>query len=146
MIVFDLVCNDAHEFEGWFRDAEEYHSQLVTGLLTCPICGDGNVIKVPSASHINLGKTQNRQHSKSRIPTIQNDALMLSEKIHQHIINSSEDVGSDFTNEAKKIHYGIADERNIHGVATLDEVLELHDEGIDAFPIPASKPNKDKLN
>lgn len=143
MIVFDLACADEHEFEGWFRDSKEYQKQLDTGLLTCPVCGSENIVKMPSASHISFGKSKN---AISEFSTIQNDAQHLADKIRHFINNNFEDVGANFTAEAKKIHYGEADERNIHGSATKKEVLELHEEGIETFPVPVTKPDKDKLN
>ncbi|MEM7569920.1 MAG: DUF1178 family protein [Pseudomonadota bacterium] len=51
-------------------------------------------------------------------------------------------VGNEFAEEARKIHYGEADERGIYGEATLDEAEELYEEGIEiaALPLP-SKPS-----
>ncbi len=54
----------------------------------------------------------------------------------RNILANTEDVGTQFAQEARKMHYGEADERAIRGQATRDETLELLDEGIDVLPLP----------
>jgi hypothetical protein len=58
----------------------------------------------------------------------------------QHVIANTEDVGASFAEEARKIHYNEAPERNIRGHASADEAAQLREEGIDvhAFAIPAA--------
>lgn len=48
MIIYDLKCEHAHEFEGWFSDQEDYERQRQSGLLSCPICSSEQVEKVLS--------------------------------------------------------------------------------------------------
>ena len=43
---------------------------------------------------------------------------------------------SRFPEEARRIHYGEAEEREIFGQATPEEAKELHDEGIPVRPLP----------
>ena len=45
-------------------------------------------------------------------------------------------VGPDFAEEARKIHYGEAEQHNIYGEASDQETKELHDEGIEFQRIP----------
>jgi hypothetical protein len=47
-----------------------------------------------------------------------------------------DDVGSEFAKEALKIHYGVAEPRNIRGVSTPEEEKTLDKEGIEYFKIP----------
>lgn len=64
----------------------------------------------------------------------------------QKIVHTNfDDVGNHFAEEAKKIHYGEVEERNIRGTATAEEVTELQAEGISAVPFPVPQ-DKDKLN
>jgi hypothetical protein len=142
MIVFDLICAHDHEFEGWFKDASDFVSQQNSGLLTCPACGTDNVVKVPSASHISLGK---QEKQLSELANIQHDAAKLVNKITEYVSKNFENVGGDFAEVSRKMHYGIENERNIYGTATHDEALELHEEGIDIIPLPTGT-KKDKLN
>lgn len=143
MIVFDLSCDIEHRFEGWFRNSEEYYQQLESGLLTCPVCGSDHIVKVPSPSRVNLGKAK---ETMRELANIQNDVQQLAQKLQKFVSENFEDVGSEFAEEAKKIYYGESEERNIHGIATHDEIVELYEEGIDAIPLFTNKPDKDKLN
>jgi hypothetical protein len=56
--------------------------------------------------------------------------------LHAHVAANSEHVGPRFAEEARKIHYGEAEGRSIHGQASLDEARALIDEGIDVAPLP----------
>jgi hypothetical protein len=58
----------------------------------------------------------------------------------QQVLANTEDVGSQFASEARKFHYGEAEERNIRGQVSADESMALLDEGIAVVPlmVPAS--------
>ena len=51
-------------------------------------------------------------------------------------VASTEDVGTGFADEARRIHNHEAPERAIRGIATADEARTLHDEGIPVLPLP----------
>jgi len=144
MIIFDLHCANDHRFEGWFKNASEYESQLASAMIHCPICGTEQVAKLPTASHLNLGKAAN-QNPQAEQAILAQDTNALLYKLSEHVKQNFEDVGDEFAAEAKRIHYGEVEERNIRGNATKDEVAELNDEGIMALPLP-DLPDKDKMN
>jgi len=52
------------------------------------------------------------------------------------IVRKSENVGEKFPEEARRMHYGEVEARNIRGHATLSEARELIDEGISVMPVP----------
>jgi hypothetical protein len=54
MKVLNLACQRDHSFEGWFGSESDFQEQLQRGLLTCPLCGDAQVVKLPSAPRLNL--------------------------------------------------------------------------------------------
>lgn len=54
----------------------------------------------------------------------------------RHVMANTEDVGSQFAEEARKIHYGETESRHIRGQATRDETEALLDEGIDVMALP----------
>ena len=54
----------------------------------------------------------------------------------QHIMAHTDDVGPRFAEEARRMHYGEADERPIRGQATPDEAKALHEEGIEIVSLP----------
>ena len=53
-----------------------------------------------------------------------------------------DDVGTGFAEEARKIHYGEAEERGIYGDATVAEAKELLEEGVDILPLPFTPGSK----
>ena len=56
-------------------------------------------------------------------------------KMVRHVVANTEDVGDSFPEEARKMHYGEAEQRNIRGHATPEETEELIDEGIAVMPL-----------
>ena len=87
------------------------------------------------------GEELSRQHNPS---PIQNKELV--NQLKEFIVNNTENVGSNFAEEAKKIHYGEAPERGIRGQATAEEVRELAEEGVDVLSLPGILTDKQKLN
>ena len=65
-------------------------------------------------------------------------------KLIDHIIATTEDVGTAFPEEARKIHYREAPERHIRGTASHEDVEALTEEGIEvaALPIPPHRLRK----
>ncbi len=43
MIKYQLVCEFAHEFEGWFQTGVAFDAQNQDGLVACPVCDSSNV-------------------------------------------------------------------------------------------------------
>jgi hypothetical protein len=57
--------------------------------------------------------------------------------VRQHVEKNAEYVGEKFPDEARAIHYGDAEERQIYGEATLEDARDLIDEGIPVAPLPS---------
>jgi hypothetical protein len=149
MIVYDLICALNHRFEGWFDSSATFQAQKGKGQLQCPICGNDSVEKLPSRVNLKQAKrgelvpTFNSNTTDG--PAQQTQALLA--KLGEYISRHFDDVGTEFAEEAKKIHYGETEPRNIRGRASAAEVKELVEEGIEAIPFPESLPiDKDKLN
>jgi hypothetical protein len=53
----------------------------------------------------------------------------------KHVLANTEDVGKQFAEEARKIHYGETKERPIRGQASAEETEALQDEGIAVLPL-----------
>ena len=128
MILFDLRCSQGHAFEAWFRDGATYEAQAEAGEITCAVCGDTDVSKAPMAPAV---ATRNRID-----PERAAQAMRFWRKVQDHVEKNFDNVGRDFPEEARKIHYGEAEKRNIYGEATAAEARELRDEGIEVSPIP----------
>ena len=148
MIVFDLGCANHHRFEGWFDSSEDYERQLGQRLLACPLCGNADVARLPNAAHIKSVGKERPARTESQAPVSQQQyANMGSEllaKVVEQIISQTEDVGTAFPEEARKIHYREAPERRIRGTASREDVVALRDEGIEvvALPVPAHRLGK----
>ena len=141
MIVFDLICAQDHVFEAWFGSSEDYESQKASGLLECPMCGDANIRKAVMAPSVGR-KGNQASETKTSPPKDQmatgsmKDMMAIMTKLQQHVESNFENVGRDFPEEARKIHYGEAEERGIYGEASSEEAEALLDEGVDVFPMP----------
>ena len=147
MIVFDLGCENSHRFEGWFASNEDFERQVGRKLVSCPLCGNANIARLPHAAHIRSGAKERVARTPSTALTPQQYANVGNEtlvKLVEHIIENTEDVGAAFPEEARKIHYHESAERRIRGTASNDEVEALKDEGIEvvALPIPAHRLGK----
>jgi hypothetical protein len=66
-------------------------------------------------------------------------------KMVRHVVANTEDVGGSFPEEARKMHYGETEARNIRGHATPEETEELMDEGIAVMPLPLPDVLKEPL-
>ncbi|VAW95874.1 hypothetical protein MNBD_GAMMA22-1888 [hydrothermal vent metagenome] len=53
MIIFDLMCELEHRFEGWFKKSADFDTQLMNGQLTCPICGINEILKLNDSNNAN---------------------------------------------------------------------------------------------
>ncbi len=147
MIVYDLHCDAGHEFEGWFSGAEDYAEQQAQGMLSCPVCNSADVRKLPTASHI---KTQLSTSPAVNLPAEAAEKrlsqLRLREKLQRYLTENFTDVGTAFPEEARKIHYGEAEARNIRGTASNEEYHGLREEGVEVHRLPAALLDKEKLN
>jgi hypothetical protein len=52
------------------------------------------------------------------------------------MLDSTEDVGARFPEEARRIHYGEVEERGIRGQASREDAEALRDEGIEVVSVP----------
>jgi hypothetical protein len=137
MKIFDLQCRAGHCFEGWFASADEFAAQRAKGLVGCPSCGVHDVERIPSATRFNTGALQRAAPAETRKGQ---DPLALAQKLYSRmldeILTRSEDVGTEFPAEARRIHYREVPERMIRGQASPDEHEELVEEGIPVFRMP----------
>ena len=154
MKVFDLQCEAGHGFEGWFGSEEDYQSQCARGLLTCPLCGSAEVVRLPSAPRLNLSTSRAETPSARSAAPVQvpsprpvshpapaatperQEAEAIFLQAVRHVLAHTEDVGPRFAEEARRIHHGDAEARGIRGQATPEERRELREEGIEVLALP----------
>lgn len=140
MILYQLRCRNQHGFEAWFRDSKAYDAQAKAGRVTCPVCGSRKVAKAPMAPNIATRRASPaaepeqapKQMAKAEIA----HAIELLRELRQQVEATCDYVGDQFAEEARKIHYGETEQRDIYGDATADEAEELREEGVEFTRIP----------
>lgn len=142
MIILDLACKQQHSFEGWFQSLAVYDSQVENGLIACPQCGSNEIHRVPSALHL-ASRSNSPVASDEKLPAPE-DRIVSLQQVVSAIIASCEDVGSDFAQEARKMHYLETPARPIRGTASDADYEGLREEGIDVLRLPVIK--KEDLN
>jgi hypothetical protein len=144
MKVLNLQCAHRHSFEGWFASEDDFQDQLGRGLVDCPLCGDTAIVKLLSAPRLNLGA--GRAEPKQEVMAAPDATLQAAwMKMVRHVLASTEDVGERFAEEARRIHYGEAQERGIRGQASPQETEALVEEGISVLPLPIPNALKEPL-
>jgi hypothetical protein len=137
VIVYNLRCRNSHEFEGWFRDSAAFDAQSKGGKLTCPVCDSRKVEKAIMAPAVSGAK-------KSAVTADEAKKMrQFMTGLRKYVQENADYVGPNFAEEARKIHYGEAEDRHIYGEASLEEAKELVDEGVDVAPLP---PDIDSAN
>ena len=131
MIAFDLQCSNGHAFEGWFEDGNAYDEQNRKELISCPVCNDTSINKILSVFAIK----KSYQPATADLAR-QAEIADFSNKVTDFIVKNFDDVGTEFTKEALKMHYGVSEPRNIRGVSTSEEEKTLKKEGIQFLKIP----------
>ena len=139
MKVLNLRCANGHGFEGWFASDDDFMSQNGSGLIECPMCADRVVSRMPSAPRLSLsGAREPARAAPEGTVAEPRPADLQAAWMHavKQMLTSTEDVGSRFPEEARRIHYGETAERGIRGQASPDERKALQDEGIETMSIP----------
>ena len=175
MIKYQLICDLAHEFEGWFHTGAAFDAQNEAGLITCPVCDS---VKVRSALMTpNLASPKRRRDEMGRLPeagtahqlgaitpfsqaasgqtefaqtasanvaaskaapsqAALGEAIAQLRQLQRKIKSECRDVGTDFTTEVRKMHYGDSEPENIYGHSSAEERESLADEGINVMTLP----------
>jgi hypothetical protein len=137
LIIFDLRCApQGHVFESWFGSTADYEEQKGRGLVSCPLCGSGEVAKAPMAPAVPAKGRTAGPELFSGAPDAVKSMLAAAAALQKKMLESSEGVGDRFADEARAIHLGEAQARTIHGRATRAEAESLIDDGIPVAPLP----------
>lgn len=140
MIRYDLICDQGHGFDGWFRDSAAYDEQAAGGLVSCSVCGSVKVEKQLMAPGIPAKSNRRDEPARKMIagPVDPRLAVMMQmvREMRRHVEENAEYVGPRFAEEARKIHYEEAEHRGIYGEASPDEAKALVEEGITVHALP----------
>lgn len=150
MIRYALACAEGHGFDGWFRSSDDFDRQRARGLLSCAHCGSQEVEKALMAPSVRVRDDDRPAPMPMPMPAPgpaapapvampdprQAELIAAMRELKQKLIAEAENVGGNFPEEARKIHYGEAPERGIYGAASADEAKALIEEGIGILPLP----------
>jgi hypothetical protein len=128
MIVLNLTCETGHCFEGWFASSTAFDEQLDRGQVNCPHCNSLQISRLPSGPHVARGAP-----ADEAMPTISFQQML---SLLQGVAARSEDVGERFAEEARRMHYDEIPKRQIKGVATMADTIDLIEDGVAVFPLP----------
>lgn len=138
MIKYNLRCTNAHSFEGWFRSSEAFERQCRRGLVQCTQCGSTGVERAPMAPAI--VKSGHRSAGPPPAPPQLGDTIAHPTEVlramKRYVMANSEDVGSRFAAEARKIHDGEAEGRLIRGETTPADARSLAEDGVPFSVLP----------
>jgi hypothetical protein len=157
MIRYNLVCAKGHEFESWFAGSAAYDKQARRGLVECPLCGSTKVEKAlmtprlagtrksmpaasdapgPAAPGPVVPAAPEPQAPVAMISPQEQELRTKLRELREHLVKNAENVGQQFPEEARKMHYGEKEHRSIYGTASPDDAKALHEEGIAFAPLP----------
>jgi hypothetical protein len=140
MIVFDLKCEtQGHVFEAWFGSGADYDDQRACGLVECPLCGSGDVVKAAMAPRIGSGSGDAVSEPSLPVATGSEsvkEMLAAMAAAQRALLQSSAFVGDRFSEEARAMHLGERPHSSIHGRATREQARSLIEDGIQVAPLP----------
>ena len=139
MIKYLLNCKDCSlEFESWFASSKEYDKLKKLNLLHCQQCNSRKIEKSlmkPNLANSNFKNDKSLKNSKN-----------VKKKLREYqkfIKENFEYVGENFAYEARSIHYNKnKNKKNIYGKASINDIKELKEEGIETSTIPWIEDNE----
>ena len=133
MIKYLLNCKICKlEFESWFASSKEFDKLKKKNLLNCQQCNSQKIEK--SLMRPNLVNSDFK--NDKTLNNIKNVKKKLRE-YQKFIKDNFEYVGENFAYEARSIHYNKnKNKKNIYGKASIEDVKELKEEGIETSTIP----------
>ncbi|TKT75224.1 DUF1178 family protein [Aquamicrobium sp. LC103] len=134
MIRFSLCCDNDHDFDGWFRDGDDFDKQKKRGLVSCPVCHSAKVEKALMAPAVST--TRKQEKIALAMGEAQRNAMAQLRELSEKLRQNADYVGDKFADEARKIHFGEADARGIYGEATPEEAKALAEDGVEFMPLP----------
>jgi len=144
MIRYALLCEHEHGFEAWFSDSAAYDDQAARGLVECPFCASKAVRKAIMAPAV--AGTKKSAPAVEPAPEMQSMMMEAMAKVREHVEDNFDYVGDAFAREARDIHEGRAEHRDIYGEATPSEVRALREDGVPVAPLPPKPVDRRKAN
>ena len=134
MIKYQLSCkNCKNVFNSWFASSKEYEKLKKMNLINCNSCHSLNIDKSIMSPRISTNLDTKNPKNQARI----NEVKSKIQEFQSYIKKNFKYVGKNFSYEARSIHYNQKkSKKGIYGKASIEEVNELKDEGIETEMIP----------
>ena len=145
MIRYALICDQDHGFEAWFASSSDYDSQSERGLVECPFCASHQVRKQIMAPAV-AGTKKTATSQPDALKAMQTMVMQAAREVRSHVEQNFEYVGDAFAREARDIHEGRSEKREIYGEATPSDIKKLKDDGVPCVPLPDLPPDPSKAN
>ena len=143
MIRYALRCGLGHGFEAWFSASADYDDQAARGLVECPHCGSREVAKQIMAPAVTGTRKTVAEPDPAKVRTMM---MQMAREVRSHVEANFDYVGDAFAREARDIHEGRSEKREIYGEATPAEVKKLKDDGVPCAPLPPLPPDPAKAH
>ena len=131
MIKYNLACECGKDFESWFSSSTEYDVLRKRKLVSCIYCNSTSVKKSIMSPNLPV-KSQKKSKKVQLEQNIKKELL----NFRRYIEKNCKNVGDNFPQEARNIHYDKKTSKGIYGKATQEEANELLEEGIEVGTIP----------
>ena len=130
MIKYSLECNQSHTFDAWFSDSLNFEKQNKKNQISCPNCSSLKIKKSIMAPSIPS------KNYKSDLLNEKKDKMeVVLSKVRKHVEDNFDYVGDKFADEARSMHYGEKEEREIYGETTIEDAVDLIEEGVNVKPM-----------
>ena len=136
MIQYNLKCECGKIFDSWFSSSSEFDLLSKKNLLKCIYCNSSAVSKSVMAPNLTNKSNNNKSNKVSKKTKLEKGIATQLMHIRKYIEKNCENVGKNFSREARNIHYDKKSSKGIYGKATPEETSELIEEGIDVATIP----------
>ena len=133
MIKYRLNCKKCDKkFNSWFVASNEFEKLKKNKFISCPFCNSIKVEKSLMSPNV-IGKKKYNLKNVSKYKKIKKKI----KEYQKFIKNNFEYVGDNFAYKARSFHYNKKNyKKGIYGNASMDEIKELKEEGIETETIP----------
>ena len=135
MIKYSLECNQSHTFDAWFSDSLNFEKQNKNNQISCPNCSSLKIKKSIMAPSI-----PSKNYKSDLLNEKKDKVEVVLSKVRKHVEDNYDYVGDKFADEARSMHYGEKEEREIYGETTIEDAVDLIEEGVNVKPIPGVDP------
>ena len=135
MIKYSLECNQSHTFDAWFSDSLNFEKQNKNNQISCPNCSSLKIKKSIMAPSI-----PSKNYKSNLLNEKKDKVEVVLSKVRKHVEDNFDYVGDKFADEARSMHNGEKEEREIYGETTIEDAVDLIEEGVNVKPMPGVDP------